>query len=201
MNPFSKKTLQRIASGEVKLSGRSTIKAKPVEVLLAKRKADQEAIRAAISWAKGSPTNKAANQMTKAKARAQADKQFSMFIRLRDSDEHGIATCITSGRRAHWRKMDCGHYVSRAKMATRYDERNCNAQSKMANRFQGGHFVEHGIAIDRKHGAGTAEKLREKGMMRCTMTVGDLLTKAKFYADRVAWIRQHEPGKFTPTNP
>lgn len=200
MNPFSKKTLQRIASGEVKLSGRSTIKAKPVEVLLAKRKADQEAIRAAINGAKAKPKKKASDGMTKAKARAKADKQFSLFIRLRDSDENGIATCITSGRRAHWSTMDCGHYVSRAKMATRYDERNCNAQSKMANRFQGGHFVEHGNAIDRKHGAGTAETLREKGLMRCTMTVSDLLAKAKFYADRVAAFREHEPGKFKPTS-
>lgn len=34
MNPFSKKTLQRIASGEVKLSGRSTIKRKPTHQVL-----------------------------------------------------------------------------------------------------------------------------------------------------------------------
>lgn len=131
------------------------------------------------------------------KWKAAADKWFSEFIRLRDSDEHGIATCITSGKRAHWRTMDCGHYVSRAKMATRYHEHNCHAQSKRANQYQGGHFVEHGDAIDRKYGEGRAKFLRELGMRECRMTEQDFRFKAESYRAIVMRIKETEPNKYS----
>jgi hypothetical protein len=134
---------------------------------------------------------------SRAKWKAAADKWFSEWIRLRDSDEHGIATCITSGKRAHWRTMDCGHYVSRAKMATRYHEHNCHAQSKRANQFQGGHFVEHGDAIDRKHGEGRAKFLRELGMRECRMTEQDFRFKAESYRAIVMRIKETEPNKYS----
>ena len=132
----------------------------------------------------------------KRKAMEAADKWFSEWIRLRDSDEYGIATCVTSGRRAHWRTMDCGHYVSRAKQSTRYDESNCHAQSKMANRFQGGHFVEHGNRIDELHGEGTAEALRKKGLLPCRRRVEHFEAIATNYRILVEWIRENKPEKY-----
>lgn len=134
----------------------------------------------------------------KAKAKAKADKWFSEWIRLRDSDEHGIATCITSGKRAHWRTMDAGHYLSRAKEATRYDERNVHAQSKMQNRYQGGHFMEHGFRIEEKYGRGTVHALEQKAIQPCKRTTSDYLFIAETYKSRVDWIKQHEPTKFKP---
>jgi hypothetical protein len=134
----------------------------------------------------------------KQKAKAKADKWFSMFIRLRDSDENGIATCITSGRRMYWREGDCGHYLSRAKEATRYDERNCHFQSKQANRFQGGHFMEHGFRIEEKYGRGTCRELELKAMQPCRRTTSDYLFLADCYQKKVELIAQMEPGKFKP---
>lgn len=134
----------------------------------------------------------------KQRAKAKADKYFSMFIRLRDSDEFGIATCITSGRRSHWKEGDCGHYISRAKEATRYNEKNCHFQSKQANRFQGGHFLEHGFRIEEKYGRGTCHSLAQKAMIPCKRTTSDYLFLADCYRQKVEWIKQHEPGKFKP---
>ena len=139
---------------------------------------------------------KAAPKSAKAKAKKAADKWFSKFIRLRDSDEFGIVTCITSKRRVHWLDCDCGHWISRAKMATRYDERNCNGQSKQANRFQGGHFLEHGLAIEEKFGAGTREALELKARRPCKMTEADLWFIAETYRKRVENIEEQSPGKF-----
>ena len=135
-----------------------------------------------------------------AKAMKEADKWFSMFIRLRDSDEHGIATCITSGRRAFWRTMDCGHYLSRAKMATRYHEQNCHAQSKMSNRFQGGHFMEHAAAIERLHGAGSVERLTIIATQACKRTAGDFQFLADCYRAKVEAIRLAQPERFFGQN-
>lgn len=190
MRSVSAKRAKAIASGGMKLNGRSTFKQMTAEEYREQKSAEAIEIRAALY---GKPAKVKTDRQ---RAAAAADKWFSMFIRLRDSDANGIATCITSGKRAHWRTMDCGHYVSRAKQATRYDEHNAHAQGKMSNRFQGGHFVEHGNAIDRIHGEGTAKALREKGLMRCSRTTSDFLFIADTYRRRVEWIAEHEPGKF-----
>ncbi len=133
---------------------------------------------------------------TKTYWKNQADKWFSEFIRLRDSDDEGIATCITSGRRMHWRDLDCGHYISRAKQATRYDEMNCHAQSKGHNRFQGGHFLEHGRRIDELYGKGTAEMLGTKALMQCRRTVMDFRILAETYRIKVMEIEKKQPYKY-----
>lgn len=131
----------------------------------------------------------------RSKAMKLADKWFSEFIRLRDSDEHGMATCVTSGKLAHWKAMDAGHYISRAKMATRYDPRNAHAQSKQANRFQGGHFLEHGLAVDRIHGPGTREDLELKARMECKRSAADLWAIASHYKGEAERILAEFPGK------
>ena len=127
-----------------------------------------------------------------------ADKWFSEWIRLRDSDENGMAFCVTSRKRIrkHWRDLDCGHYISRAKMATRYNERNAHAQSGSANRFQGGHFIEHGIAIERLHGAGTRAELERLAMMECKRSAQDFQHIADHYHGLVLVIRETEPSKY-----
>lgn len=96
-----------------------------------------------------------------------ADTVFSKYIRQRYADENGMVSCITCGKVKHWKEVDCGHYVSRAKQSTRYDTRNSHAQCKGCNQWQGGRFVEHGFAIDKLHGEGTYRALLEKGMMEC----------------------------------
>lgn len=135
----------------------------------------------------------------KRKAMEYADRWFSQWIRLRDSDEQGFIVCVTSGKRMWWKDSDCGHYISRAKMSTRYDERNAHAQGGMANRFQGGHFLEHGMAVDRIHGEGTRAALEQKAMQPCKRTVNDFLFIGDTYKSRVEWIMKHDPQKFTRT--
>lgn len=90
---------------------------------------------------------------------ATLDKWFSKYIRLRDSDKNGICCCITCLRIFHWKEGDAGHFISRDRSATRYDERNVNAQCVPCNRFKSGLQYEHGLAIDKKYGPGTAQML------------------------------------------
>lgn len=97
---------------------------------------------------------------------ATLDRWFSKFIRLRDSDSNGICRCITCGKPDHWKEVDAGHFVSREKMVVRYDERNVHAQCYQCNRFKSGNQFEHGKAIDRKYGPGTADTLVSFGKVR-----------------------------------
>lgn len=88
------------------------------------------------------------------------DKVFSEYIRLKNADENGYVKCITCPTVKHWKEIDNGHFISRNHIATRYDERNCNPQCAVCNRFKGGEQYLHGVAIDKKYGSGTANQLQ-----------------------------------------
>ena len=94
------------------------------------------------------------------------DAIFSLYVRLRDTDENGYGKCITSGQIIHFKDADCGHFISRNNMATRFNEKNCNLQGRKDNRFLSGRQYEHGLSIDRKWGQGTAELLLVKSKGR-----------------------------------
>lgn len=68
------------------------------------------------------------------------DQVFSRFIRLRDAREDGTFQCISCGRILPLEKAQCGHYFSRAKMSTRWDEENCSAECCACNLFRSDHL-------------------------------------------------------------
>jgi hypothetical protein len=128
----------------------------------------------------------------KAKAMKAADRWFSEWIRLRDAGPDGRVKCITCSRVAHWRTMQSGHYASRAKQATRYDERNAHAQCAGCNMYQGGKFIEHAAAI----GSSLAAEIAQKAMMPCKRTADDFQRIADDYHARILIIRDREPMKY-----
>jgi len=117
------------------------------------------------------------------------DKYFSLFIRLRDSDDTGYGRCITCGRVNHYKRMDCGHYIKRQHIQTRYDEQNCNVQCKYCNCFEQGANEKYKIAIDKKYGPGTSDKLEMKKLMKGSLSASDLLLMADYYRDKVNEIK------------
>jgi hypothetical protein len=87
------------------------------------------------------------------------DTVFSQYIRLRASDHRGMGECYTCGSVRHWTEVDAGHFMSRACMSTRWDEKNVAFQCKRCNGFRSGEqylFAQH---LDREYGEGTAEAL------------------------------------------
>lgn len=58
------------------------------------------------------------------------DNVFSLYIRLRDAMPNGMIRCISCGQIKPFNKFDNGHYFSRRKMATRWDEDNCHAECR-----------------------------------------------------------------------
>lgn len=71
--------------------------------------------------------------------KAKLDKVFSEYIRKRDT-RNGVFKCISCGRILPYEQADCGHYINRKHMATRFDEMNCNAQCISCNRFDEGNI-------------------------------------------------------------
>ena len=68
---------------------------------------------------------------------AKLDKVFSEYIRLRYA-KNDIATCVTCGKKDHWKKLQAGHFMSRKHYATRWDEDNVEVQCSACNVFRYG---------------------------------------------------------------
>lgn len=90
------------------------------------------------------------------------DKVFSLYIRLRDSRAFGYRgfRCISCGEIKPFSKADCGHYYSRAKMSTRFDEDNCNSECSFCNRFKSDHLIGYRENLIKKIGQQRFDLLR-----------------------------------------
>jgi hypothetical protein len=92
---------------------------------------------------------------------------FSVFIRLRDSDENGMCRCFTCGLFRHWKQGDAGHGVGRQHKATKYNEINNQFQCKKCNGFEEGRKDQFSVNIDKKYGPGTWDKLLVASRQTC----------------------------------
>lgn len=76
------------------------------------------------------------------------DTLFSEYVRRKYSDSDGFVRCYTCGRYGHWKTMQNGHFVSRAYLPTRYDERNCRVQCVGCNVFGGGQIPKYAKRLE-----------------------------------------------------
>ena len=83
------------------------------------------------------------------------DVVFSLFIRLRDARKDGTFKCISCGQIKSVDQADCGHYINRQHMSTRYSEINCNAQCRSCNRFDEGNIQGYRRGLFEKYGVTT----------------------------------------------
>lgn len=94
--------------------------------------------------------------------KAKLDKVFSLYIRYRDTMPSGYFRCISCGQIKPFAQADCGHYINRQHMATRFDEMNCNAQCRKCNRFDEGNIQGYRLGLIRKYGEQKVELLELK---------------------------------------
>ena len=95
------------------------------------------------------------------KLQAKADKIFSEYIRRKDAIDD-IARCCTCGELHNWKYLDCGHFLSRRYLSTRYEETNCAPQCKKCNVFNQGEQEKFRSHIIKHHGKAELLKLRIK---------------------------------------
>lgn len=82
------------------------------------------------------------------------DTVFSRYIRARDKH-----ICFTCDRVMEPKSSQCGHFVPRQYLLTRWDERNCNAQCYACNMLYNGQPSSYALRLISKHGKDIVEKL------------------------------------------
>lgn len=118
---------------------------------------------------------------TVSKLKNKLDGLFSKYIRLRDSDEFGFGLCCTCGKRKHYKEVDCGHWISRACLQTRYNEYNAHFQCKNCNGRAGGRQHLHELYILDYHGAKVRDELLEKSKQMIQFKIADYLEMIDMY--------------------
>ena len=128
---------------------------------------------------------------TISKLKKELDKWFSLYIRLRDATDEGMAQCFTCGKVSHYKSgMQNGHFQSRKHLATRWDEENCQVQCVGCNMFKAGEQYKFSVALDGKYGEGKAEELEL--LARTIMKVSriDYEDKISYYGTLVEKLRK-----------
>lgn len=97
--------------------------------------------------------------MAKSKLKNRLDVVFAKYIRLRDVMPNGMFRCISCGNILLFDESDCGHYINRQHMATRFSEKNCNAQCRKCNRFDEGNIQGYRRGLIAKYGEATVSML------------------------------------------
>lgn len=87
---------------------------------------------------------------TAAKLRKELDSLFSKYIRLSHASKAGNVRCYTCGKLKHWKKIQCGHFIRRQYLATRFDPRNCRPQCVGCNIYGDGKMVEFSAKLEKE---------------------------------------------------
>jgi len=117
---------------------------------------------------------------------------FSVYIRLRDSNDQGICKCFTCNRRDHYTKMDCGHGIPRQHKATKFNEQNNNAQCKHCNGFEGGRREIYKEEMNKKYGPQTWEKMEVASRMTFSFSGPLLQNNIKYYTNEVMVLKKQK---------
>ena len=111
------------------------------------------------------------------------DKVFSLYIRKRDSDD-GVFKCCSCGVAKPYEQMDCGHYVNRRAMATRWREDNSHGQCRNCNRFKEGNATGYTLFMINRYGADRIELLDAMSRETANWSESDLELMIKDYQKR-----------------
>jgi len=118
-----------------------------------------------------------------------ADKEFSRYVKLNKCNDNGMCTCITCGRDFHWTEIDAGHYVGRACIPLRYDERNVHPQCKSCNRFREGMKDEYALFLIKTYGQEILENLHEQKYSVGKLTHEDYIDIYEMYKEKSSYLQ------------
>ncbi len=105
--------------------------------------------------------NKMNKKQSLEKIRQKCLKSFQLLRRLEEADEFGMCTCISTGKREYYQKLDGGHYISRACRATELEHDNIWPQSKYANQYLHGDYHNYRDRLIDKIGLDRVERLED----------------------------------------
>lgn len=110
-----------------------------------------------------------------------ADKYFSLYIRQRGSDM-GYNHCYTCGVRLLIEELQCGHFIPRRYLQTRWNKLNCWPQCNTCNVEKHGNLVVYEQLLRKEFGdlaVDTLFEMSRNGQKFTTMQIEDIVNEHK----------------------
>lgn len=117
-----------------------------------------------------------------------ADTLFSIYIRLRYANDEGYVTCYTCGNTHFWKEIQCGHFVRRTHLSTRWKSKNARPQCMACNVWRRGHYDVFSLRLVEECGVGILEELNRLKNEVCKMGIPaykELIEKLKDKIDKL----------------
>lgn len=124
------------------------------------------------------------------------DGVFSEYIRLRDSRPYGYKyfKCISCGRVLPYEDADCGHFIGRTHMSTRFDEKNCSAECRHCNRFGSDHIIYYERNLVQRYGKEAVDMLIARGRASKKWTAWELDILTRHYKEEIKKMKSERDG-------
>jgi hypothetical protein len=104
----------------------------------------------------------------------EADLVFSHYIRLKDS-KNGYCSCFVCGTSITVGQAQCGHFIPRACMPTRFLIENCHPVCITCNCFDSDHNIRYAIAMEVKYGSEMIAEIIQRSRSLAKFTRSELL--------------------------
>jgi hypothetical protein len=111
------------------------------------------------------------------------DTIFSIYIRRKDAI-NDIATCVTCGKKDHYKNLQCGHFMSRSNYSTRWEENNVGVQCYGCNISRSGEQYKFSQYL----GDMLSNEMFVKSKQTVKFADEDLINLIKYYTEKVSYI-------------
>lgn len=119
-------------------------------------------------------------KLTSAKLKKKLDAIFSKYIRQKYAGGDGTITCFTCNKRLSIKESQCGHFVRRQYLATRFSEENCRPQCVGCNIFGDGKTVEFARRLEEE----------KKGIVQKLYKEAQKITKDFPYEEKIEYYKK-----------
>jgi 5-methylcytosine-specific restriction endonuclease McrA len=105
---------------------------------------------------------KTAKKPTRSKLIKKLDVVFSQYVRRSNADDRGFCTCVTCGKKGHWKTggIQAGHFISRKHYSVRWDLDNVKPQCVACNVYRAGEQYKYSLYLGEK----LSKKLYDKSL-------------------------------------
>lgn len=101
------------------------------------------------------------------------DSIFSQYIRQKESVD-GMGRCVTCGDTKPWQQQQNGHFYTRGRYPTRWDEDNCHIQCVACNVFKKGNYIAYTMYMIDRYGREYVDNLEIKSKSTAKITSVEL---------------------------
>lgn len=152
---------------------------KALQATLAK-KTSSNSSKKAKTYLKGTKTVKKSKRPARGVLVKRLDAIFSQYIRLSKPN-----VCVTCYEAKHWKELQNGHFYSRGRYATRWDEMNCHCQCYKCNVILHGNYISYTKYMLDKYGREAVDQLEIKSKSTVKISTPELEERIEYYKNKV----------------